>query len=167
MTRKPAMLFVDAQNLWFGANQFDESFRYDPVKLKRVLSEEYDLIRAYWFDSYPEDNPKRGFFHFLETNGYRVDAKPLRTRGKERVEKGADVGLASELIALGYEGAYDVAILVTGDDDFRRAVTHVQDKGKFVVVASFESVLSGDLERVADDIIQLDELAPEFERSHS
>lgn len=154
-------------NLWYGANAFDEGFHYDPVKLKNVLAREYDLIRAYWFDSYPEaENTKRGFFHFLETNGFRVDAKPLRKRDDGPVEKGADVGLASELIALGYEEAYDVAILVTGDDDFTRAVKYVQDRGKLVVVASFEATMSASLERMADEYVPLDDLTSKFERSY-
>ena len=81
------------------------------------------------------------------------------------MEKWADVGLASELIALGFNDGYDVATVVIGDSDFSRAIRYFQDYGKYVIVASFDDTLASSLERTADECVVLDELVADFERS--
>ncbi len=167
MSEPRAMLFVDGQNLFHGQRSYgDDSFQLDLVKLKENLTQDYELIRAYYFDSFEPDKrgDKEGFYHLLEMNEYRVDAKPLRERDGQFVEKGADIGLATEMIARGFNDSYDTAILVTGDNDFARAVRYVQDQGKRVSVASFESQISSAFQRVADEFIKLDERAQELGR---
>lgn len=52
-----AMIFIDAQNVIHAARDyFGEPKQLDPVKLAEFLSEDYNLIRPYWFDSHPPDN---------------------------------------------------------------------------------------------------------------
>lgn len=166
MPDKRAMLFVDAQNLFHGGNSYSSDFRCDALKLKQELCSDYDLIRAYWFDSYPEgsENNKEHFFYFLDMNGYRVDANPLRERDGGYIEKGADIGLATELIAQGFDDSYEVATVVSGDGDFARAIKYVQDEGKIVNIASFDNHISSDFKRMADNFIQLDEIANDISR---
>lgn len=161
MSGKPTMVFIDGQNLFHGSKNYDPDFEVDLLKLVEELSDGRDVIRSYYFDSYKPDNrgDKERFYTFLETNGFRVDAKPLRSRDGAYVEKGADVGLATEMIARGFNDSYDVAVLVTGDDDFSRAIRYVQDKGKTVDVASFSVNLSSNLKRVADAYVELDDIA--------
>lgn len=180
MLGKPTMVFVDAQNLTHGASEYGDDlgreYRVDHIELKEVLANGRDLVRGYWFDSYPtkeqiqdaaEDgrdlSDKQDFFHMLRRNGYRVDAKPLRRRDGEFIVKGDDIGLATELIAQGFNDSYEVAVVVTGDADFERPIRYVQNEGKIVEVASFDRQASGDLKTVADDYISLDDLADEIE----
>lgn len=160
------MMFVDGQNLFHGAKQFDENLDIDFVSLADELTDGRDLIRSYYFDSFvPEKrDDKEGFYTFLETNGYRVIAEPLRERDEGYVEKGADIGLATELIAQGFGGSYEVAVVVTGDDDFSKAIRYVQDQGKTVEVASFDANLSSGLERTADSITFLGEITDSIRR---
>lgn len=160
------MVFIDGQNLFHGAKNYDPDFEVDLVKLVDVLGNGRDVIRSYYFDSYKPDNKgdKERFYTFLETNGFRVDAKPLRSRDGTYVEKGADIGLATEMIARGFNDSYDVAVLVTGDDDFSRAVRYVQDQGKTVDVASFSANLSSNLKRAADTCVDLDEVADDIQK---
>lgn len=181
MLGKPTMMFIDAQNLHHGSKNYDPDLEIDATALCNELTEGYDLIRAYWFDSYPteeqieqieadEDDDrslqsKDDFFYFLEMNGFRVEAKPLRMRDNGRfIEKGADIGLATELIAQGFTDSYDVAIVITGDADFIRSIEYVQDQGKIVKIASFESQISGDLKRTSDEYISLNDIAGEIRR---
>lgn len=164
MSDLPAMLFVDAQNLFHGSRAFDPDYRYDTDKLKDVLAEDYRLVRAYWYDSFDDLDDKIHFFTMLERSGYRVVKKPLRERGLEKVEKGVDIELATELIAQAYNDAYEVAIVVTGDDDFERAVRYVQNRGKVVHIASFAETIGRDLRALADEYIELDAIADAIER---
>ncbi|WP_147107256.1 NYN domain-containing protein [Tateyamaria sp. syn59] len=56
-------------------------------------------------------------------------------RGTE--EKGVDTRLATDLVSLAWEDAYDVAVLVTSDQDFVPAAEILQNKGKKVIHAAF------------------------------
>lgn len=164
-----AMLFIDAQNLFHGA---PSSVNLDYLKLKDLLCGDLNLIRSYFFDSFPteeqiseaegdEDLPdlssKKNFYYFLEMNGFRVVSRPLRRRNGNFIEKGADIRMATELIAQGFNDSYDVAVAVTGDLDFEQSIRYVQDQGKIVKVASFEDSMSGDLKTVSDQYIELDQ----------
>ena len=51
------------------------------------------------------------------------------------VEKGVDVRLATDMVAMGLQNRYDVAVLVSGDGDFADAVQIVKDAGKHVELA--------------------------------
>lgn len=177
MPDKPMMLFVDAQNLTNSASNYEPGMRVDCIELKKLLSEGYDLIRAYWFDSYPteeqiaraeadDDLPnlsnKSGFFYKLDMNGYRVDADPLRWRDGQLMEKGADIKLATEMIAQGFNDSYEVATVVTGDADFERSIRYAQNQGKIVRIASFENSISNQFKKLADEYVSLDDIADDI-----
>ena len=55
-------------------------------------------------------------------------------------EKGVDTALVTDLLSLAWQGAYDVAILVTSDADFIPAVEHVQAKGLKVINAGWPGI---------------------------
>lgn len=56
-------------------------------------------------------------------------------RGKQ--EKGIDTWIVTDLVNLAWEGAYDVAVLVSSDQDFVPAAEHLQNKGIKVIHAGF------------------------------
>lgn len=159
MADRSAMMFVDGQNLFHGAKRYQDGYRYDHQKLRDVLTKDYYTVRSYWFDSYKNRSKKQGFFDSLRTSGYRVTALPLRQRGDEHVEKGVDIQLATELIAQAYNHAYDVAILVSGDQDYERAVKYVQDQGNRVIIAAFQATTASEMRKLGDEYIELDSIA--------
>lgn len=161
------MLFIDAQNLINGARSYGEDgLNYDVDKLVEELAGDYDLIRGYWFDSYKpgEKDNKQSFYTFLQTNGFRVESVELSGTEGNYKEKEADIRLATELIARGFNDSYDVAVVVTGDKDFLRAVQYVQDQGKVVKVAAFEHTMSGALRRTADKYVSLDDISEKIKQ---
>ncbi|WP_435102848.1 NYN domain-containing protein [Halarchaeum sp. P4] len=159
MPVKRAMLFVDAQNLEQTAqHHYGKSNAVDYVELVDLLAEGYDLIRPYLFDSHAPEDDKTDFYAFLRRElGFRVVSRELQESGPTPIEKGVDVALATELLAQGYEDSYDVAVLVTGDADYDRAVRHVQDRGKIVEAAMFAGSVSGSLRDAVDDFYALNE----------
>ncbi|MFC7165072.1 NYN domain-containing protein [Halospeciosus flavus] len=93
---------------------------------------------------------------------------PARTRLPRRLARaegvggapdreGVDVALATELIAQGFNDSYDVAVVVSGDADYDRAIRYVQDQGKVVEAAMFEGAASGRLRDAVDDFYPLNE----------
>ena len=51
-------------------------------------------------------------------------------------EKGSDINLAVNMISKGYQNAYDIAILVSGDSDYIPVVRELHHLGKIVVLAA-------------------------------
>jgi len=71
--------------------------------------------------------------------------------------KGDDIYLATDMISLAYEDAYDTAIIVTGDGDFVPAIKKVQKLGKKVENAFFKISSSNYLKNVCNKSVRLDD----------
>jgi uncharacterized LabA/DUF88 family protein len=133
------------------------------------------LIRVIYYCSRPIPPGRVSqikFLDYLRSLGIQVIEKPLKirygsasrtnpsTESVRYVEKGIDVALATDLIGMAWEDAYDVAILVSGDADYTGAINKVMSKGRNVEVASFRKNLSKELKETAlskvilDDFIQ-------------
>lgn len=52
-------------------------------------------------------------------------------------EKETDINLATHMVAKGFQNAYDIAILVSGDTDYIKVVETLHNIGKTVVIAHF------------------------------
>jgi uncharacterized LabA/DUF88 family protein len=101
---KRAIIFIDGSNLFHATRNFRPDFQIDFVKLCKALGKDLELIRPYYYGSFDPTNPKQQKFHdWLASNGFEVVIKPLRERDGRKVEKGADVGLVTDLISLGIE----------------------------------------------------------------
>jgi uncharacterized LabA/DUF88 family protein len=75
-------------------------------------------------------------------------------------QKGIDVYIASDILSLAFENAYDIAILVSGDSDFIEVVDKVRERGKLSFLASFKYGKSYDLQKSCDGFIDLEKLLP-------
>lgn len=53
-------------------------------------------------------------------------------------EKETDINLATHMLSKGFQNAYDIAILVTGDTDYIKVVETLHGIGKIVVIAHFQ-----------------------------
>lgn len=53
-------------------------------------------------------------------------------------EKETDINLATHMVAKGFQNAYDIAVLVSGDTDYIKVVETLHDIGKTVVIAHFK-----------------------------
>ena len=176
MNNNRVIVFVDGSNLFWGLKYFNEkngtSTRIDYSKLADELTRGRTRIRSYYYgsESVPPKANQRSFHDALRYSGYQVIVKPLKIRkdietGKEyAIEKGVDVSLVSDLLCLAWEGAYDVAVLVTGDADFLNPIEKVKYKGKIVEIASFKNSLSGELRKIADKTVFLDDLIDKIKR---
>lgn len=53
------------------------------------------------------------------------------------VEKETDINLATHMLSKGFQNAYDIAILVSGDTDYIKVIETLHNIGKIVVIAHF------------------------------
>jgi uncharacterized LabA/DUF88 family protein len=169
MTR--VMIFIDGSNIYWGQNYFskihNEKFRIDFRKLIDAVIEKRDLIRTIYYCSVPE-KPKESqvkFNDYLRKLGIQIIEKRLRERVnptngiQTTTEKGVDIALATDLLAYAWENVYDVAVLVSGDEDYSGAVQKVMTKGKNVELVSFRGSTSKELSKNCTKITYIDDLA--------
>jgi len=83
---------------------------------------------------------------------------------KEVKNKGVDVALATDLLVYGMSdtsSSYDVAILVSGDNDFVPVIEKLKERRPQVKVeiAQFNSAVGFDMKQVADKFYRLDDCA--------
>jgi uncharacterized LabA/DUF88 family protein len=138
---------------------FPTRARFDYKGFVEKLSVGLELVKVYLACSSNKDaeGPRR-FFERLDWHPYFY-VKVFETRDREgggRVEKQADVYLASQMVALAYENAFDHAILISGDEDFVPALEIVHQKGKVITAVSASGSLSKALGSCADRVIRLD-----------
>lgn len=72
-------------------------------------------------------------------------------------QKGVDTRIVLDLVRLADNGAYDIAILVTGDRDIAEAVRVAQDRGCRVLLAHPpQAGVAHELRDLADEIVEID-----------
>lgn len=164
---------------------------------RRLGHDEWTVVRTHLFGSYaanvdPRDiepvERRLNFFSMLrQQHHYEVEAFPVEYRGKrlrrtdrdpsdtfEAKEKCVDIALAtSMLFNASMANAYDVAIAVLGDQDFKPVLQSVRRLGKRVAIASINGACSGEYSDPADrarvrdvDLMWLEDLLPRLARRY-
>jgi uncharacterized LabA/DUF88 family protein len=141
--------------------------RVNLQELIKQLRRERDLVRAYYYNApltedYDEElrEGQQRFFESLRKIPYvtvRLGRLHRRQDGS-LVEKGIDVAIAVESLALAYENAFDTALLVSGDGDYVELVEALKRRGKHVECAMFRNQSAGILLEYSDVFLPLDEL---------
>jgi hypothetical protein len=157
-------IFFDGQNFYRSLLRYDESLRVDYDRLAVWITQQVGgpnalFSGAYYYVGLSADAPPAvdGFLKGLELRpGYFVKREPrVRRSGRcphcgaeyeYTTEKRVDTRLVADLIQHAASGAFDAAVLVSGDDDFVPAVEAVNALGKQVWVATWSAEeLSKDL----------------------
>jgi len=181
MTIKSGMLrmaiFIDGSFLFHHAQSL--GIRIDYRELIRIFrrreSLPHHIIAATYFTALPKETDMeekhRNFLKVLRRDiGIQVKSVPLLrhhgSNGGNSYSKGEDILLACNMVRGALLDHYDVAILASGDGDFVPAVNMVQDAGKRIRIAAFESSLSTSLREEANDVILLDDSKEYLDLSH-
>src|SRR5262245_56146805 len=164
---------------------------------RRLGHDEWTVVRTHLFGSYaanvdPRDREpverRLNFFTMLrQQHHYEVEAFPIEFRSKrlrrtdrdpsdtfEPKEKCVDIALAtSMLFNASMANAYDVAIAVLGDQDFKPVLQSVRRLGKRVAIASIAGACSGEFTDPADrarvrdvEVLWLEDLLPRLARRY-
>ena len=101
------------------------------------------------------DEPKRdATTDWLKEKGFEI-ARVFR-RDKERGSKQVDISLSVEMLIGATRRHYDIAVLVTGDEDYIPLVRAVQAEGARVHLWAVSDGLSSRLRREVDHYASLD-----------
>jgi uncharacterized LabA/DUF88 family protein len=94
----------------------------------------------------------------------QVECQVCRRKLKDVKNKGVDVAIATDLVVYGMSqdgSSYDVAILVSGDNDFVPVIRKLKDRRPQVKIeiAQFENAVGYEMREVADKFYPLDNFA--------
>ncbi|MDC0838985.1 MAG: NYN domain-containing protein [Limnospira sp. PMC 894.15] len=155
-------IFIDGSNLFYAALQL--GIEIDYTKLLCRLTSGSRLLRSFFYTGVDRTNEKQqGFLLWMRRNGYRVVAKDLVQLPDGSKKANLDVEIAVDMIAL--VGAYDTAVLVSGDGDLAYAVDCVSYRGVRVEVISLRAMTSDSLINVADRYIDLEAIKDDIQKT--
>lgn len=149
-------VFIDGANLYKGLCSDCSRHDIDLGKLAAKLVGSRDFRRAYYYIAMKKqaDDPdgyqkQQSFISRINKIPYfKVVLGRLEKRGTTYVEKGVDIALAVDMLAL--VDTYDTAVLVSGDGDFAKVVEYVQARGKHVESYAPKSLNSYNLSQIVD-----------------
>jgi uncharacterized LabA/DUF88 family protein len=165
MIDERVMIFIDGSNLFATAERLNPPVRVDILKLRDLLIAGRRHVRTFFFGSIstPPRESQLNFLEKLRTFRIEVVTKELKYRGQDPegrpifVEKGIDVALVTTMLSMSYGNAFDVAIIVGGDQDYMQAVEEVKRAGKRVEIAFFGHATGREFRYSGDSFLSLDE----------
>lgn len=122
----------------------------DPTASQQKLSQTKRIYRL--FSTFPKFEVQV-FDLKIKRNGEMPDLK---------YEKGVDVALTADLLMGAYQGLFDVAIVVAGDETYIPAVDCAQKMGRLVFLATFDDNTSIELQEIADATVSLTKTAEQI-----
>ncbi len=156
-------IFVDGGGFRYVRKEVSKKLgkNLDFEKFCQKVCGERQFIRAYYCDAVPSQRK--------ELNAYRESIKHLDSLeqipyvetsrsvlmyppdgGKPR-QAGVDMRVAMYMVKLAHANAYDVAVLVCGDSDFKDVIKTVKDMGKHVEYLCYPEVMMATALTVASD----------------
>jgi len=172
MEKEKVVIFIDGSNVFHGLK--NETFRVDYLKLVEFLTGDRYLVRAYFYSALPSDRDidkqtkdsfsrQKKFLEDISFMGIKVKLAKLRKLPDGTfLEKEVDIMLATDMLSLAYQNAYDTCVLVSGDSDFSYTVEVVQSLGKRVENATFKKTSSYSLRKLSDKFLYLDDYIDKF-----
>ena len=151
-------LFFDGKNFYMALRRYAPALELDYNKLARWLADRVsggngDFVGAHYYTGFtpPNESGSEEFSDFLNgleiQLGYFVKREPRVRRTSKckecgfayayRTEKRVDTRLVADMIHFAAVNAYDVAVLLSGDQDFAPAVDAVNALGKRVYLATW------------------------------
>lgn len=143
---KKVAVFLDGANCFF--TQKKMGWQIDAEKLLNYCKEYGEVVEAIYYTGEKDDNKQRGFLNKLAYIGYSLETKPVKTifdyeTGESSQKANLDVEIVLDMFNM--VDRYDLAILISGDGDFERAVRQLKSKGKEVKVISTRGCVATEL----------------------
>ncbi len=143
---KRVAVFMDGANCFYTQRKLGWSI--DAEKLLNYCKEYGDVIEAVYYSGETDDSKQRSFLNKLAYIGYSLETKPVKSiRDWETGEVSQKANLDVEIVLDMFNmiERYDVAILISGDGDFERALRQLKSRGKEVKVISTRGCVATEL----------------------
>ncbi len=139
--------------MYYSAKNLYDS-KVDYSSLIDIAQDGRKLIRSIAYVIKAETPDEENFFDALSEIGFQVKKKDLKEFHGGAKKGDWDMGIAIDAIKMSEK--IDVAVLVTGDGDFRSLVDHLKSEGIQVEVMSFGKSTAGELVEASDVFLNMD-----------
>lgn len=163
---KRIALFVDGANFYYTQKKLGWSV--DAAKLLDYCSEQGEITRATYYTGISTATNQHSFHAFLSHIGYSLVTKLVKTVYNPKTgaaTQRADLDIDIVLDMFDTIDDYDMAILVSGDGDFHRAVRMLKAHGKEVRVLSAMGLIAAELTDAAEGYTDFDTIREKVERT--
>ncbi len=172
-TSERISIFIDGSNLYHSLKKLNVKIDFE--KLIKNLVGNRELVAVFYYTANLNigENQESYWEHqrFLEKlrkipkfNVILCNLKKIKENDGsfKYLIKGDDARLIHDFIVGAYENLYDIAIIVSGDEDFEPMIRTAKDKGKKIGNAFFKSSSSSSLRNACDFSICIDNNIEKF-----
>jgi len=160
-------VFVDGANMFYAQRALGWH-----VDFKRVLAyctDGRDLYNAFYYTGMqvPPIPQQRDFLTALRHLGWTIREKAMKEvldPQSQTLVRHASLEIEMVVDLFTTVDRYDVAVLLSGDGDFERAVELLRSKGKGIVGMGAQGMVSPELENACDRYIRLETLRGALEK---
>ncbi|MBI3490962.1 MAG: NYN domain-containing protein [Acidobacteria bacterium] len=163
-SRKRVVAFVDGQNLFYAAKDAFgctwPNYRFPDLAEAVSTAKGWDLVETRFYTGIPDEQRSKRLYDFwtrrllvMRNRGVTVYSRRLVYRDKpvklpdgrldvvkKGEEKGIDVRIAIDVVRLGFQAAYDVALLFSRDQDLSELCQEIRniarDQSRWIKIAS-------------------------------
>lgn len=146
-------VFIDGANFFFMQKE-DLKWFADPKKILTYLEKYGEIEDAFYYigRDLPPEAKQDAFLKALPEMGYSLVTKQIKTMfdsktGKTKKKANLDIEIVLDMFNT--INHYDMAVLVSGDGDFERALRLLKARGKKYMVIATEKFVARELREVA------------------
>lgn len=162
------MVFIDYQNFNINLKKHYENRKFKTInygelgkRINKIIPLDSEVIKTYVFAYKPCDELLQLDYYkkyydwinntlkntpYLEVIEGRQELRTLKNVDFDindsdtyyTQEKETDINLATHMVSKGFQNAYDIAILISGDTDYVNVVKTLHNIGKIIVIAHFK-----------------------------
>lgn len=143
---KRIAIFLDGANFFYTQKKL--GWNIDTERLLDYCKQYGDIVEAIYYTGTSIENSQRKFYDKLAYIGYSLVTKPIKTiydHDGNYIAQKANLDVEIVLDMFNMLDRYDMAILISGDGDFERALQQLKSRGKEVKVISTRGCVSSEL----------------------
>lgn len=162
-------VFLDGANFFF-MQRSKLGWFADPKRLLDYIAGKGEISEAFYYigQDAPPEARQQAFLDALPTMGYSLVTKQIKTIYDTKTgttKKKANLDIEIVLDMFNTIDHYDMAVLISGDGDFERALTLLRARGKQLLVIATEGFIARELRSVAGrHYIDMQDIKAEIER---
>ncbi|WP_298143349.1 NYN domain-containing protein [Flavobacterium sp.] len=162
-------VFLDGANFFF-MQRSKLGWFADPKRLLDYIATKGDINEAFYYigQDAPPEARQQAFLDALPSMGYSLVSKQIKTIYDTKTgttKKKANLDIEIVLDMFNTIDHYDMAVLISGDGDFERALTLLRARGKQLLVIATEGFIARELRSVAGrHYIDMQDIKADIER---
>lgn len=143
---KRVAVFLDGANFFYTQKKL--GWHIDAKRILDHCRQFGDVIEAVYYTGTSAENGQKKYHDRLAYFGYSLVTKPVKTiydqASGESIQK-ANLDIEIVLDMFNMIDLYDIAVLISGDGDFERAIRQLKSRGKEVKVISTRGCVANEL----------------------